>query len=135
MKEIYKDKFVTYQYDKENKLFVETWQLETEHLSNTEFEDILHILVKLYDKYPPKLMLCNYQNLLYAISPQYQEWIKNHVASKAIKNGLIRKANVVAAEYVTQLGVEQMMEEALSEMVFDNRYFATYKEAEKWLLS
>ena len=82
--EIYKNKYVHFDYNKEKSLMTYVWTKETEKMSEKEYKDIILKLLDFLNKYPSKRLFANQLQKKNIITPDLQKWISEVVGKKNI---------------------------------------------------
>jgi hypothetical protein len=78
--------------------------------------------------------LLDNRNFLFSMSPALQEWSASEVTSKMFaKNPNIRTAVLVSSDFISQLSIEQALEED-AETIQTTKYFEDEQEAREWIL-
>lgn len=130
--ELYKDEFVTYSLSHEGKVLAQDWTPATAQLEDDNFQHLMTTLVGLVERHKPQGLLVNTQQFQYLLTPSMQTWSAEHVLAKHSQNGVKKMALIVSQEMITQLSIEQTLEENTA-LGFANRYFSDIAEAEAWL--
>ncbi|EAY30555.1 hypothetical protein [Microscilla marina] len=123
----YKSEFIEISYDSENSLVVTRWTPNTRHLTIDQYkQEILAAREVFMNHYPFACNLSLTQDFHFVIDPATQEW-----TAQQFNDYLPPKsAMVVAAEFVSQLSIEQTLQN-MDVMV---RYFDNEPEARDWLI-
>jgi len=132
MIELYKDKYVTFNYYPQYKTISEIWTPVTEDMTTEEMKALMLKLASFFQNYETRNYLSDAVNLNFGIGVDLQTWIDETIAPHAIKSGMNRTARVVSQDFITQLSYEQFVEEKnMSE--FQNKFFDNFADAEDWL--
>lgn len=131
---IYKSKFQTVEFYPELAIVEATWTPSTEKMSNEEYKQEMLSYLERIKAYQPKFALPNTTELRFAISPEIQDWMNQHIFTGFLELGMQAAAFVVSADLFAQVSIEQTMEEDMG-ISFKTRYFEDREAALDWLQS
>lgn len=132
-KTVYESRFLTIFYEKENDLFIEVFSPETEDMDEATYKEEMLKLLELTEKYRPTKALVNLKDFRFTIEPKLQEWQDKHVFAKGVELGLAWTAILVSSDFLTQVSVEQSLNEEAGKQT-NSQYFEDEKSAREWLL-
>ena len=101
-------------------------------MKTEDFKKEMHLFAELCEKHKPKRELVHLFDMKYTISPEVQEWMNNEIFPK-YENIIKRMAFLLPTEFITQIAVEQTMEEEVG-LKFIQKYFDNEEDARKWLM-
>ncbi len=78
-------------------------------------------------------ILGNTLDLYYTIIPEQQSWIAQNYFPEVLAAGLKKYAIIVSADLITELSVEQTIDENQN-LPFETKYFKNENEAYTWLI-
>ncbi len=131
--EIYRNKFVVFNYEKENSLITFIWTAETETMTDDEYKDVLITGIGLLDKYPSKFLLSSQKDKKYVVHPEAQEWVGKEALPKIFEKGIIKYAIVESEDIVINLATEQTIDEDETKE-YGVLFFDDEAKARKWLI-
>ncbi len=127
--EIYKSDYKTTHYNESTKVMINRWT-EAE-MNSTIFQQEILAWVELVEKYHPKGMVANTKKFTYLITVDQQDWTNNVVFPRLIAAGMRRFAIIVNEDIMTQLALEQTMEEVAPD-TFQSKFFDDEEKAIQW---
>lgn len=133
METIHNSKHILIEYDEANALFIFKFT-DLAAISEGDFKQELETQASLSEKYHPMRFLFHSKNFDYAISPDFQQWIDDNIFPRYIAAGVKKFAYIMSADMISQLSIEQTMEEKKA-AAFETRFFENEEEAMEWLLS
>ncbi len=131
--EVYKSKYLQVAYHREYQLVEMTWLPATQTMNK---EDYKHESLNCLDvtlQFSPSKIINNATDLYFPISPELQEWTNQNIFPLSLEKGLTRAAFVVSKEIISQLSIEQIMEEDIGQK-FISKYFDSISEAKEWII-
>lgn len=131
--EIYDSKYLKLKIDNENSILETHWKKPTSNMDEEDYKNEVEQIIKSCEKYNSKYILSDSSNFLFAIAPEVQDWIELNVTPKVIKFGLKKMAFAVSQELISQISIEQMMEEGDTQQI-KSAYFKNMEVAKNWLL-
>ncbi|MCS7019556.1 MAG: STAS/SEC14 domain-containing protein [Cytophagales bacterium] len=125
--------FAIFRYDAANNIGYQLYKgdstaLMTEEEYKEEMQRVLHYCL---EKQISNL-LADTRNFLFVITPPIQEWTDANIFAPNIY--LKKLALIVSEDFVSQLALEQVIEEGSSAR-FVTRFFSNIESAEQWLKS
>lgn len=132
METLYDSEFQTISFDQETCILHERWKPETEKMNDTIFKTEMLNQLKAAKTAHPQSVITDTLQMNYVISVKMQEWMNITIFPEFIQSGITKIAILLTEELITQLSVEQTMEEEEGSK-FSVLYFSDKKEAEKWL--
>jgi len=131
--QIYKSDFQEIEYFESEKMLRKAWYTTSENMEDEKFKiEVIKIAEKIEEVKP--IRMCDVTtNFLYTISPDLQTWVDTDVFPRFIAAGLKRYAIIMSTEFVSQLSIEQTMEEGVGNQ-FQVQYFDSEDKAKEWLL-
>jgi len=132
--EIYKDEFMQVLYESEYGMCITDWTQKTVDAEEEDFKAWNQELVRLFEKYQPKLMIANTLDYRFLITPDLQEWATKNIFEKFAKAGLKKKALIMSHDLFTQVAMEQFIEE-YKEGNIETKYFDNVEQGKRWLIN
>jgi len=130
---VYESEFLVLNFYKENDLIEEIWKIATRTMSVCQFkEEFLNVSNEIF-LIKPKKMLIDTSEMQFLITPDLQEWANLHIFPISLKVGLKKVAIISSKALISQISIEQMMEEAEGKK-FTSRYFDDKAAAMNWIL-
>ncbi len=133
MKKIHDSAFQSIEYDASKGVLYETWKPETSKMNDKDFKKEMLAQLNAVKFIKPKGVITNTFNLNYAIHPDIQDWMNEEIFPHFITAGVKKVAFLLSEVLITQLAVQQTMNETTGKKFILN-YFSNIDEAEKWLL-
>ncbi len=137
METIKDTKFYTLKFDKENRVIEVDWKKDVLELFEEEYKKVLDEIHALFYDYRPQYLLHNSKDFIYPMTESLQQYITENFSKKVLPEvGIKKVAYVFPADYISQIGLEMLVEKAESvmpsilRMFFDNR-----DDAYNWLIS
>jgi hypothetical protein len=118
-------------YSAPQRLITLKWLAESARMTESEFKQLSLLYVDFVEQYRCPNVLIDLRELNYIISPEEQQWSASTVFPRVYKAGQRRVAYIVNTDLVTQLSVEQAMEEREGAW-FDTQYFDNIAQAYQW---
>ncbi len=128
-----KTEYVTYYGDLDVSLLEQIWENEEENMTTEDYKNDMKNYLNLVTAYNFKLNLINTKFFGYFITPEVQAWVDENIFT-ITKNIVEKIAFVVPTDIVSQISIEQTMEEANALGYKKVAYFNTNEEARIWLL-
>ncbi|EAY30556.1 hypothetical protein [Microscilla marina] len=123
----YKSEFLEVSYDSENSWVISRWTPNTRHLTIDRYKPEVVALRQIFvDHHSFAGSLSLTQDFHFVIDPILQQWVVQQFTDYMPP----KSAVVVAAEFVSQLSIEQTVQDLDTAV----KYFASQSEAEDWLL-
>ncbi|WP_045113132.1 hypothetical protein [Microscilla marina] len=131
---IYESQFIQIEFFKQSNSSLVTWSSKSidmdESIYKTEMMNYLQATLKA----KPDRSIIDTRLLNFPISPELQAWTNEAFFPPLLSIGLTKAAFLVSTEFVTQLSIEQTVEDA-EDNPFTTRYFDNLEEAKSWLLA
>jgi predicted nucleotide-binding protein len=108
------------------------WLEANEKMTENEYQSQMLELVQLFEQYKPDQVLVDARRSRFVIRPELQQWVNENVIAVTVAKGLKRIFVILSQEFIAQLSMEQMFDDALTDR-FRTLYFATVEEAQAWL--
>ncbi len=132
MEKIHESEFINIFYDKE-KSFFEFKFNDLSEMEDDTFKKELETQAELTEKYNPERFLFHSKNFNFAITPEVQEWTDKNIFPRYINAGVKKFAYIFSSDMISQLSIEQVMDENEASKGFQTKYFDNEKEAKEWL--
>lgn len=97
------------------------------------FKTDLQLFLKQVEKYKPEKNIWDLSKFELIIDIDLQTWIDDNINNKEFLLGVKKEAFVMPQDLITQLSIEQTMEENSGKKIV-SKYFDSYDQALKWLL-
>ncbi len=131
--ELIQNKFIEVSYNEDKKIMYAKWTKESKDLTGEEFKRINEQYVEFAEKYDIQSFLLNTEDFLFTISIDLQTWVATQILPQLKEKGVRKGAFIISEELISQLSIEQTMEE--NPKLVTVNYFSDEGVAEKWLLS
>jgi len=132
--EIYHDDFWTISFDNEHSIITAEWSENSLNLTDDIYKLKMEKYTQFIEQYKAQKALANCLKLGFVISPSVQEWTNNVLFPRILAVGQHSVAVVLPNEFITQLSLEQILEEEKGQK-FVSRYFDNAQDARTWLIS
>jgi len=132
MTTLYDSEFQSILYNEAKNIIGNVWKPNTAKINDRGFKEEILTFGKFIAEKKPKGILGNTQQLNFAIPPAFQDWIVDNYFATVLESGVQKYAIIVSTDLITQLSVEQTIEEEKSSG-FVTRYFDNDAEALEWL--
>ncbi|NLR92442.1 hypothetical protein [Flammeovirga agarivorans] len=124
------------QLDEENQIIINSWfDIDTSMLTDEEYKNEVMIWIDLFKKYKPTYCITDLQNFNFQISVATQEWSSNFARKELVKSNITKYALIVSQDFLSQVSVENIIENSGDYLGYDYQYFISIEEAKMWLLS
>jgi hypothetical protein len=131
-KQVYHSKYVSYDFDDENAILIETWSSLA--LSNAIFQEEQMHKKELLETYKPTHILDDISQTDFSISPELQEWAEQLFVPIFTEIGVTKYAIVLPSSLFGQVSMEQTVDEVKEQHDgIEFKYFDSEPEAEEWL--
>jgi len=127
--ELYRSKFKHTEYDEKLSLLANYWTDAI--MRDKDFQDEILAWVDLAKKYKPKNLLADTTLFNYTISTEMQTWTNEVVFPQLVAAGAKKFAVIMHPDIITQLSLEQTMEESEA-AALQNQFFGSVAEAIEW---
>lgn len=132
--EVYNSKYLHLAFFAEQELIEMTWLPSTDQMTEEEYKQEFLNYLDIILKVRPKKIIPDTTDMLFPIAPERQDWTNHVIFPPSLEMGLNKVAFVVSKGIISQLSIEQTMEEHEG-VKFMTRYFENKKEAKEWILS
>ncbi len=132
--EVYQSKYLHLAYFAESKLIEMTWLPATVNMSDAEYKKELLNYLEITKELRPLKVIPDTREIQFVIHPELQEWTNQVIFPVGLSINLNQIAFVASQEMISQLSIEQTMEEE-NGTKFITRYFSNKEEAKAWILS
>ena len=130
--EIYKSQYWSISYEKENAMIIPRWNENSFELTSDVYKFEMEKYTEMVEKYRPSKALIDTIKFGFTITPEIQEWTNKELFPRILASGVINVAIIMPDELITQLALEQVMEESQG-VKFTTNYFSDESEAREWL--
>ncbi len=128
--EVYKSAYKTTDYDSTTEIMLNRWT--DAEMDQATFQKEIIAWVELMEKYHAKYMIANTKEFNFVINVDMQTWTGETVFPRLLAAGMKKFAIIVTADILTQLALEQTMEEEKTGQ-FQTRYFDNEEDAIQWM--
>jgi len=133
---VFEKEYVKISYIEEKELVEIIWNEKSEMISDEEFKDVNLQYVSIVEKNKTKRSLINSQKFHFTIQPELQLWVADKIIPKLVKKGLNSVAFLVSKEFISQLSIEQTMDEGEEKtQALEIEYFDDKTKAMAWLMA
>jgi len=133
MIEVLRTKYDVIYVDEANRIVKNEWSTDTIDMNWEEFKTELLTLKEIVVNNNTYGILGDTSGLRYGILPEQQDWIAQNYFPEVIAAGLKKYGIIVSTDLVTELSVEQTIDENQN-APFATQYFDNQEEAYQWLL-
>jgi len=133
MIEVLRTKYDVIYVDEANRIVKNEWSTDTIDMNWEEFKTELLTLKEIVVNNNTYGILGDTSGLRYGITPEQQDWIAQNYFPEVIAAGLKKYGIIVSTDLVTELSVEQTIDENQNAL-FATQYFDNQEEAYQWLL-
>lgn len=134
------NKYCSIYLDLDLNLFEQYWHSESSDMEEEDYKEP-HLIMRnhlLGKAYAPHLFFLDNRLNFFVISPELQQWHAKNISTKIAETlpnpELLKVAIVVSEDFISQLSIEQTLEEHATTGEI-SRYFEDEHEAREWLLS
>ena len=114
-------------------LLEQKWLDASIEMTDEAYKAEMHTYLKTVEQFKLKHALINSKKFGYAITPNIQTWVDQEIATKA--NKIVEKiAFVVPVDIMSEISIQQTMEEAEAVKYKKIAYFDNSQKALEWLL-
>lgn len=128
--EIFKSDYKTTEYDEHLSVIINRWT--DVPMDDSIFQEEILIWLDFIEQYRPIGLVADTKKFNFLISVEMQEWTNTVVFPRIIAAGVEKFALVVSEDIITQLALEQTMDEEKTG-AFVSKYFENEADALKWL--
>lgn len=132
--EVYHSRYQHIAFYPEHELIETTWLPSSYDMTREEYMQELLNYSDIILKLLPKKVLGDARSMFFPIDPALQEWTDQKITVASLEIGLTKAAVVISQEMITQLSIEQTMEEREG-LKYTARYFESKVEAKAWLIA
>jgi len=133
MIEVLRTKYDVIYVDEANRIVKNEWSTDTIDMNWEEFKTELLTLKEIVVNNNTYGILGDTSGLRYGILPEQQDWIAQNYFPEVIAAGLKKYGIIVSTDLVTELSVEQTIDENQN-APFATQYFDNQEDAYQWLL-
>lgn len=130
--QIHNSKYWTINFDETSKIINPEWNEKTAEMTDSEYKAEMEKYTELVEEYKPQKALIDCLQLYYVIPPKVQEWTNTTLFPRILGAGVNKVAILFPEDIITQLSLEQVMEEVLGQKFVTN-YFSDKDKAKEWL--
>ncbi|OJJ22383.1 hypothetical protein BKI52_06790 [marine bacterium AO1-C] len=134
MNTVYESKYLKVAHHQTEQMFHYVFNEKTWNMTAEEYLLHLQDFIKIIRKYRPKRILGDMADFNFVIPPELQEWIDQHLFSVYAEIGFEKIAILLSTQYITNLSIQQTMEED-STLAFKSEYFEDTEAAKEWLMA
>ncbi|MBU0487367.1 MAG: hypothetical protein KKA07_15250 [Bacteroidetes bacterium] len=122
-------------FDESKSMLTESWKPGTIDMNEDAYKKELTIYADWVEKYQPKRILVNIQNLMFAITPGIQIWTINNIVIRVVEAGPDKQAFIVPRGFPIKLAHEEKdpFDDDM-DLGINIRYYDNPEEATKWIL-
>lgn len=131
--EIYRDRFRSVSFEKNNKILYVEWFPESEHITDEEYLDASRKTPEFALQNKAIGILMNTLNFRFVVVPEIQKKLNEEVIPQYLKNGVKKFAMLIPQQLFSQISIEQAVDYSSNEVKQNVRYFDSEEKAEKWL--
>jgi hypothetical protein len=132
MNKIYETEFVTAYWDATNKIIKTLWETPP-IMAEDDYRKEITRYFEAIKEYLPAFSLINAQNAQYNVRPDTQTWMVENLFPIYVQIKLKKMAIIVSKDFITQLSLEQTIEEA-DNSIFQTSYFDNEDDALNWFI-
>lgn len=133
MEEIFRTDFFISFFDEKNEVLKNVWTEKTK-IANMEMMKELNLLIlEKIKEYKPKRLLIDARDFMFPIVPKLQEWYNKNIPYQYLESGMNSLAMIMSNDFISELSLEQLLEEEAVSTMLKPKYFTTEIEAIKWL--
>ena len=132
--EVYNSKYLVCFYDEKTNILTSTWLVTTEWMNANNFKEEMLKFPELINKYSAKYLLAVLNDLRFPIEPELQIWVVKNIAPKYVEAKLKKQAIVVPSDFITELSMEQIVDDVDAGMYeYKPAFFKDIESAKAWL--
>lgn len=129
--EIYNSQFHQAYWIEEKQLVISHWQTPLSIGEEVFMQEMINYFNGIKN-YQPKSVLIDATQAEYTINPNLQAWMATELFPIYAEIGLKKMALVISPDELTQLSMEQALEEGESLATYQTEYFESVKDAQNW---
>lgn len=131
--QIHNSNFLEIRYDTNSGIIWDKWSKDTIKMTVNEFQKEITQWKNAIISQKVKFAIIDATDMAFSIAPSVQEWVNINITAPTIQAGLQKMAFIVSQEFITQLSIEQTMDEN-ADKILQVRYFTNESKASIWLL-
>ena len=134
MKEIYNSYGMIVSYLEETSFFKQSFTPETKNWTDNSYKEQFEEYAKLIREYKPLYIIVDTQNFMFSVIPEIQVWQSNYINPLISEIGVKKIAMLMNDDFITQISIEQTLEENEENNSWETKFFSNEDEAITWLL-
>ena len=127
-------KYQQVSFEEKSNVLVFKWLPATEKMTTEEFVEDIKIAAKTMMQYKECKVLLLSQDMRFVISPDIQEKANEILLPAYSDAGVKKLAIIVPLELVSEMSLEQTVEENQDKHAFRTHFFADEKSAREWII-
>jgi len=131
---VYESVYWSIYFEEENKLLITVWNQNSARLNKDLYQKEMLEYAAQVETYKPKRLIVDSQKFFFPITPDMQGWTNNTVFPRVLAAGMSKVAIILAPDIISQMGMEQTMEENVG-LKFQTRYFDKVSVSREWLMA
>lgn len=129
---LYKTPFVHCSHDKNHpRLLMVKFTANTVDMREDEYKEEAVNIFLTSIRLRATAHIINMREMAFPISPSLQKWVENQILNHP-DSPLKRNAVILSNDLITRMNTEQIIDEVIDHMPFENRYFSNEEEAYNW---
>lgn len=129
---LYKTPFVhCFQDEKYPRLLVTKFTSNTMNMREHEYKEEVVNIILTATRLQSIAYLADMREMYFPIPPSLQKWVENQILSYSVST-LKRSAVILNKDLITKINTEQIIDEVIGHVPFENRYFDNEEEAYSW---
>jgi len=132
MEKVFENQFITIYYESDKLLLPHYWTDKTAEMSDEDFRENISTILKFIIQKGAKNLLSDSMKFYFPISPESQEWVNTSFFPAVIKEGLKKYAIMMTTDFLSQLSIEQTIEEEAGQLL-PVKYFDDEQKAREWI--
>lgn len=129
---VYDDYLMEVYYHADTNIIVHIWKGTSADLTDELFKEQLVKFREIIVKHKAKGVAADTTHFLFAMTPEVQDWVVSDFFGVIIPAGLRKYGLTVSRDTLTQLSVEQVVDDEKSEE-FTTRYFDDFEACKAWV--
>ncbi len=136
MKEVVNQKYYAINFDETTRLVEIIWKRSILILDIKDYKEICLEAYQTFFDLKPLYLLQNTLQVVYPVTEELQNWLTENIKKKVfIKLGIKKIAYLMPKDYLSQIGIELLIEKAnLQSPGIKRKFFFDRQEAIDWLL-
>ena len=127
-------KYLQFNFDNTNNILEFKWLENTRVMNEQEFINEINLTGEKIKKYKDCNVLLLSQEMKFAIVPELQLKANEILLPAYNTSGVKKLAVIIPKELISEMSIEQTIEEKQEEHVFKTKFYADKTEARKWLI-